>query len=271
MKTDKNFIPYPLLGQHFIINDSFPKLMADNLPAGVTVIEIGPGMGQLTEVLCKKTEKVIAIEIDKRFQKLLTTLKGKYKNLEIVFGDALSGTLDEIIKKNKGKNIWIVSNLPYHITEPFINKVVRFPKIKMILTVGKKSGIQSQIKDPNNVNFSELSFVCNAFFDITKIADVPKEVFWPAPDTNSVILKFLPKIQTSINQKLILSQKYGGLIKNVLMKIFSKNMTKNEARSKVKSLSLPDEVLRKSFSQLNNSEVQMLAKSLDSTEPLLSS
>jgi len=271
MKTDKNFKPNPLLGQHFISDNSVLNILSRTVEKDSTVIEIGAGTGRLTEVLSQNAKKVIATEIDKRFEKPLEELAKKHNNVEVLFGDALSGILDGVIKKESGKNVWIVSNLPYHITEPFINKIVRFPKIKMILMVGKKFGIQSQLKNPEDPNYSELSFVCNAFFNISKIAEVTKEAFWPVPGTDSIILKFSPKAQISVNQKLILSQKYGGMIKNVLMKVFDKNITKNEARRKVRAIGLPDEILNKSFSQLNNNEVKVLAKFLDSMEPLLSS
>jgi len=263
------------LGQHFIQNNKFLEKMVSILDKNSLVIEVGPGMGQLTTFLAKKVKKVIAIEIDKRFQKYLLPISKKFKNVEFIFADVLSSTFDSVIVQNKKRfnSIFIVSNLPYHITEPFITKLA-FLNLPAILMVGKKFGYQSQITNPNDEHFTELSYICKSFFDIHKISDVPKSAFWPIPKTDSVILKLDPKRKRTdidyIGQKIILSQKHGGLVKNVLMNTIieleathNSIITKNLARDIVNRLKLNNDILNKSFSQLNNTEVKILSSSIN--------
>ncbi len=260
------------LGQHFMVSPAVLQLIVKKVPDNSVVIEIGAGTGNLTEVLAKKTRKVIAIEIDERFKADLIKKRQRHRNIEIVIGNVLSADMEKLIKKeSKSKHpVYIVSNLPYHIVEPFITKSARWG-LKMILTVGKKFGFQSRITDPTNSAFSELSFITRSFFNVAQIAYVPKSAFSPPPNTDSMILEFSPKKQplTAADftaQKLIIEQKHGGLIKNALMEaiiILNKtkgiSLTKNESRAQVAGLELPDQISQKSFAQLTNEEIRELA------------
>jgi 16S rRNA (adenine1518-N6/adenine1519-N6)-dimethyltransferase len=270
-----SIVPNLKLGQHFIKDQQYLNKITSLLDKESLIIEVGPGMGQFTKVLAKKSKKVIAIEIDNRFRKYLLPISKKNKNIEVVFADALSKTFDSIILKNKKKfhSTVVVSNLPYHITEPFITKLAIL-NLPAILIVGKKFGYQSQIVNPKEEYFSELSFICKSFFDIEKITNIPKTAFWPIPKKDSVIIKLVPKkIKTDseyIGQKIILSQKHGGLIKNVLMNAIiqikstqNSKITKNQARNITKRLKIDNSILNKAFSQLNNNEVKKVAISID--------
>ncbi len=279
---NRNFKPNLMLGQHFMIDQAAINKMVQTINKNTVVIEIGPGFGQLTSALAVKAGKVIAIEIDNRFRKSLLQIKKKHKNVEIIFGDALLGFFDTLVSKEvkSHKPVRIVSNLPYHVTEPFIKKIVNLTGIRLILTVGKKSGYQLQLTDPSDLNFTQLSYVCRSFYTVKKIADLPKEAFWPVPKTDSVILELIPKkvnsrenVDDFIGQKIIHGQKHGALIKNVLMSAFINlkelggvAITKNQSRAIVNSLDVSDELLNKSFSQLDNNEVRVLATSITKVE-----
>ena len=266
------FAPNLALGQHFIANDAMISKMTKFVGRNSVVIEIGPGFGKLTEALSLKAKKIYAVEIDKRFTRNLNQIVKKHNNIKLIFGDATTNILDKIPEINN-KNVIIVSNLPYHITEPIITKMVKYRNLNLVLMVGKKFGLQAQVEDPENPNYNELSFICQSFYKIEKIADVPRVSFLPVPNTDSIILKLTPKeidpkdnLYDYIVQNLVLAQKYGGQIKNILMKIFilasDKTLTKNQAREKVEKLNLKNEILSKSFAQLNNKEIQSLATEL---------
>ena len=278
-KNSTAIVPNPNLGQHFTVDGRILKKMVSGIDDRTVVVEIGPGQGQLTEELSSVAKKVIAIEVDFQFKLDLLRLQKRCKNVHVIFEDALK-VIDDIMATEKKANskLRIISNLPYHITEPFVNKMIGFSNFEAVLMVGKKFGYQSKISDPNDPNFNELSYICRSFFKITKIADVSKEAFSPVPKTDSVILKFVPKSRKIdvgkvdfISQYLILGQKHGVLLKNALMKafqIFEKQstgtyQTKNSARTTVESLKLPAEMLVKSFAQLNNEEVKTLASVLN--------
>lgn len=273
----KIHVPDLNLGQHYMVSLEVLNLIAKQVPENSVVIEVGAGTGNLTEVLAQKARRVIAIEIDEGLKFELVKKKQKQRNIEVVIENVLSGEVDSLIRKeskSKYKTL-IVSNLPYHITEPFVTKSARWG-LKMVLTVGKKFGIQSRITDPSDPAFSELSFITHAFFTVKQIALVPKSAFSPAPGTDSVILEFTPKklplsVADFTAQHLVKGQKYGGLIKNALMEAFiafeksGKNeLTKNESRARVAGLGLTDLVLQKPFAQLSNEDVKALASSLRS-------
>lgn len=247
----------PDLGQHFINNPKILGIMASPVNRNDSVIEIGSGLGSLTTLLAKKAKKVIAIEIDKKFEPALKKLQKEYKNIEVIIGNALD--------QNFSKGTFIISNLPYNITEPFLNKLASYKNLKARIMVGQKFATHALISDPADLNFTELSFLCNSFFNVSEIAKVPKDLFNPKPKTDSVILDLIPKRGNSIAQNLFLSQTKGSKLKNFLMNGFillNKKITKNEARKSVQNLNLTPEVLEKSFAQLNNEEVRLLATKL---------
>lgn len=247
----------PNLGQHFIVDPKILKIMTSPINRNDTVIEIGAGPGTLTSLLAKKAKKVIAIEIDKRFETILKKIQKNHNNIQIIIGDALD--------QNFSKATYIISNLPYNITEPFLNKLAGYKNLKARLMVGQKFATHALISDPLDPNFTELSFLCSSFFEVRKIAKVPKVYFNPVPKTDSLIIDLKPKKGSPIAQNLFLSQTKGSKIKNFLMNGFillNKKTTKNEARKMVSSLNLPIEILEKSFSQLNNDEVRLLASKL---------
>ena len=117
------------LGQNFLINDSVVDKIVES--AEITkedlVIEIGPGLGNLTEFLLEKAGKVIAIELDERMLEILNDRFSLYDNFEIINEDVLKVDLNKLIKTNKNeqiKNAKIVANLPYYITTPIIMKLL---------------------------------------------------------------------------------------------------------------------------------------------------
>ena len=117
------------LGQNFLINDSVVDKIVES--AEITkedlVIEIGPGLGNLTEFLLEKAGKVIAIELDERMFEILNDRFSLYDNFEIINEDVLKVDLNKLIKTNKNeqiKNAKIVANLPYYITTPIIMKLL---------------------------------------------------------------------------------------------------------------------------------------------------
>ncbi len=276
IQTLKNlsFSPNPNLGQHFIIDEKYLQTISHGLDKNSIAIEVGPGIGQLTEILVKICKKVVAIEIDRGFEKPLTLLKNKYRNLSVIFDDALSNSLDKAVAnaKRQAGRVFLISNLPYQITEPFLNKIARYKNLEIRLMVGDSLAYHAKIQDPTDPDFTELSLLCNSFFTIREVAKVPKESFFPEPKTGSTILEFVQKTLDNkknmaelISQRLFLSQTKGSKLKNFLMNAFimsDDTLTKNKARDLVTSLNIPEIILEKSFAQLNNSEVRTLYGSL---------
>ena len=114
------------LGQNFLVDDeSIEKIVeASDLTTDDLVIEIGPGLGTLTQKLLEKAKKVIAIELDKKMIKVLQDRFLLYTNLEIINEDVLKVDLKEVIEKNGFKTAKVVANLPYYITTPIIMQLL---------------------------------------------------------------------------------------------------------------------------------------------------
>ncbi|MCX7779177.1 MAG: 16S rRNA (adenine(1518)-N(6)/adenine(1519)-N(6))-dimethyltransferase RsmA [Patescibacteria group bacterium] len=180
-----DFRPLKKRGQNFLTNPSILKtiIQAAELKKGDFVLEIGPGLGILTQELVKKVKKVLAIEIDKKLVNFLKEKFKKVKNLEIIQGDILK------IKNLKLKNPYkIVANLPYYLTGVVLRKfLTKEPRPKlMVLMVQKEVAERILAK---NKKKSIISLMVNFYGQPEIVQIVSKNNFWPKPKVDSAILK----------------------------------------------------------------------------------
>ncbi len=131
------------LGQNFLINPSVCPRMAEYSGAGegVGVIEVGPGIGVLTNELCQLADKVVAVELDKRLLPVLEETLGEYDNLKVVNEDVLKLDLHKLIAEEfAGMKVVVCANLPYYITSPVIMKLLedRLPIEAITVMVQKR-------------------------------------------------------------------------------------------------------------------------------------
>ena len=183
--------PVKGLGQNFLVSQRVLRkiIEAAELSSNDTVLEIGPGLGILTQELAGRVKKVIAVEKDKKMVEILKENLKELKNIEIIEGDILK------IKnlKLKIKNYKVVANLPYYITSPtirlFLEQVEARPLL-MVLMVQKEVGQRITAKPPK----MNLLAVAVQFYAKAEIADyVSKNCFWPKPKVDSAIIKITPK------------------------------------------------------------------------------
>ena len=120
------------LDQHFLINKSIINAFVDEAHLSVeeSVVEIGPGKGQISDTLARRCGHLTCIEIDSNLEHFMNVLKDKYDNVDIIYGNALDVYIPDCNK--------IISALPYSITEPFIEKLLRCNFDECLLIVGKK-------------------------------------------------------------------------------------------------------------------------------------
>ena len=248
------------IGQHFLKNEKLLSLVVEQIPYDSRVLEIGAGPGQLTEKLAQRVTEVNAVEIDTQFMPVLEKLEKKYQNLNVIFENVLKLDFDEY------KNCWIVGNLPYHIIEPLMNKLIRVPIAGAVFLVGETFA--------NLDKLGKLSLEVKTFFETKLLAKVSKDNFFPKPRTESALLLFKPLSEDIyesdkkmfLMRQLFLTSGKGPLLKNVLMNslVNFNHCTKNEARAMVAEYKLPEITLEKSFEQLNNEEYLVLYKALAS-------
>lgn len=192
------------LGQNFIIDSAIIKkiVKAANITKQTVVIEIGPGIGALTQFLCNASKKVIAFEIDQRLQPALEETLSGYDNIELIFQDFLSVDVKQIIK-DIDQEIIVVSNLPYYITTSIIEKVITTTKIsKMIMMVQKE--VAEKLTKPSTVKeISPLHIAMDSLGRVTYLFTVSRNVFSPKPKVDSAIIEY-KQLKTDIDyQKFI--------------------------------------------------------------------
>jgi len=187
--------PSKKLGQNFLIDKKvFEKILGTaELLKTDTILEIGPGIGNLTLKLAEKVKKVIAIEKDRKMCQILkkTLQDFNVKNVEIIKEDVLKIQYGSMAKLLNGYNYKVVANLPYYITSPIIRKFLEFkkPPEAIVLMVQKEVGQRICASPPK---MSVLAVSVQFYADAKIISYVSKKSFWPEPKVDSAIIKIVP-------------------------------------------------------------------------------
>ena len=181
------------LGQNFLINPSVCPKMAEFSGAdkGVGVIEIGPGIGVLTNELCKLADKVVAIELDKRLLPVLEETLGEYDNLKVVNADVLETDLHKLIEEEfSGMEVVVCANLPYYITSPVIMKLLedKLP-ISAITVMVQKEAAQRICAEVGSRQSGAVTVSVNYYAKPEMLFSVSAGSFMPAPKVDSAVIR----------------------------------------------------------------------------------
>jgi len=206
------------LGQNFLINDEVIEKTIDaaNITTNDLIIEIGPGLGTLTNLLLEKAKKVIAIELDNRMVNILNERFSLYSNFEIIHEDVLKVDLKNIIetekRKNTIENVKIVANLPYYITTPIIMKLLEDKlDIESITVMVQKEVAERLAATPGKKLAGAITYSVNYYCETEKVVLVPKESFIPAPEVESEVIKL--NLRKDIPVEVKDEEKFFKLIK----------------------------------------------------------
>ncbi|MFV9511741.1 16S rRNA (adenine(1518)-N(6)/adenine(1519)-N(6))-dimethyltransferase RsmA [Tepidibacillus sp. LV47] len=182
------------LGQNFLIEptilDKIVRIAA--IDESVGVIEIGPGIGALTQKLAEKAGKVVAIEIDQRLIPILQETLSTYGNIKLIHGDVLKLSLKELILHQlKGfQTIKVVANLPYYITTPIIMSLLEEKLHIDSITVMIQKEVAERIQaKPGSKDYGTLTLAVHYYAEAKIIFYVPKTVFVPNPNVDSAIIQ----------------------------------------------------------------------------------
>ena len=191
----KEFYTKKGLGQNFLINEQVAREIVASpqiLPEDI-VVEIGPGVGSLTQYLVEKTPHVLAVEIDKKAIPLLQENVAPFGNLSIVEGDILKIDLAEIIKSHFGdikKKIKVVANLPYYITTPILMQLLeKYDFIESITVMVQKEVGERMIAEAGTKAYGALTLAINYHTECEPVVAVDSQSFYPAPKVDSMVLK----------------------------------------------------------------------------------
>ena len=179
-------------GQNFLIDTHVLEKIVDAASIGKDdlVLEIGPGIGTVTQYLCEAARKVIAVEIDRKLIKILKDTLSAYDNVEVINEDILKVDIAALVEeKNGGKPIKVVSNLPYYITTPIIMTLLekRVPVTDMTLMMQEEVARRMQAV-PGNKDYGALSLAVQ-YYSVPYIAAfVPQNCFMPRPNVGSAVV-----------------------------------------------------------------------------------
>ena len=183
-------------GQNFIINPSIIENIIElsDISKDDYVIEIGPGIGALTEALVQVAYEVYAFEIDKDLEKVLTN-EITSSNLYVTIKDFLKVDLNELISKlDPNRNIVFVSNLPYYITSDILTKLITSGiNYKSIIVMLQKEVGEKFINNQGKKEESVLTYLARYYCDVIKLIDVSLTNFIPQPNIESMVIKFTKK------------------------------------------------------------------------------
>jgi dimethyladenosine transferase len=192
--AERNFAPRKSLGQNFLIDENtLNKIVnAGSLGKKDTVLEVGPGLGALTEKLIESAGQVIAIEYDRGLAAILAENFTAVQNLLLLNQDILETDLKNLFKDSISEqyNYKVIANLPYYITTPVIFKLIesRIPWGLMVFLVQKEVADRLTAV-PGTKEYGALTVMLSYFGKVEKIAVVPKTVFYPAPQVDSAIVR----------------------------------------------------------------------------------
>ncbi len=179
-------------GQNFlkdnnILNNIVSKSEVDK---DTLVIEIGVGAASLTTLLGVQAKNVLAYEIDEELKPIITEAISNQNNIEVKYIDFLKSNVLEDIKKYDYKKLYVVANLPYYITTPIIEKIIgdKIPVDKIVIMVQKEVGDRFNAK-VGSKEYNSLTIFLNYYFEISKLMNVSRNSFVPAPNVDSVVIQ----------------------------------------------------------------------------------
>lgn len=187
------------LGQNFLIKRGIVDeiVKAADLQEGEPVLEIGPGIGTLTQGLAQSGANVTAIELDTRLLEVLDTTLAQYSNVTIVHGDVLKLDVPSIMNHEPFK---VVANLPYYITTPIIMSLLesRLPIERLVVMVQKEVALRMVAK-PGTKDYGALSVAVQYYTKPDIVLDVPPKSFLPAPAVTSSVIRCVLRDQPPVD------------------------------------------------------------------------
>lgn len=180
-------------GQNFLIDSNVLENIVE--AAGITkddfVLEIGPGIGTMTQYLCESARQVLAVEIDKMLIPILEDTLSEYDNVEVINQDVLKVDIKSLVEeKNAGKPIKVVANLPYYITTPIIMGLFesKVPIDSITIMVQKEVADRMQT-GPGSKDYGALSLAVQYYADAKVMLNVSATCFMPRPNVDSAVIK----------------------------------------------------------------------------------
>jgi len=181
------------LGQNFLIDENMVDKILDGatLTENDVVLEIGPGIGVMTQAMSQRVKKVVSVEIDSALIPVLDyTLEG-CDNVKVIHNDVLNVDLHKLIEEEfDGQRPKVVANLPYYVTTPIVMKFLEehIPVTDIVIMIQKEVA-DRMASEPSNKTYGALSVAVQYYCNVSMVARVPKGVFMPQPGVDSAVVR----------------------------------------------------------------------------------
>ena len=178
-------------GQNFLIAPWVPRSIAEEagVDEGAGVLEIGPGIGPLTQQLCLRAGKVCAVEVDERLRPILKETVGAFSNLEILWQDVMKLDIPALVReKFPGLRPMACANLPYYITTPILSALLEAKCFDSVTVMVQKEVAQRIAAEPGSADYGAFSVFCQYYAQPELLFDVPAHCFLPQPKVTSAVV-----------------------------------------------------------------------------------
>ncbi|PYZ91541.1 16S rRNA (adenine(1518)-N(6)/adenine(1519)-N(6))-dimethyltransferase [Salipaludibacillus keqinensis] len=240
------------LGQNFLIDPNVLSkiVMAAGLTEESGVIEIGPGIGALTEQSAKIAERVLAFEIDQRLIPILKDTLSPYPTVKVIHQDVLKADVQKEMEAffRPGQDVAVVANLPYYVTTPILMKLLeeKLP-VRVMVVMLQKEVAERIAAGPGSKAYGSLSIAAQYYAEAETVFTVPKTVFVPQPNVDSAILRLTRRSSPPVNVKseqfffqvvqASFVQRRKTLLNN-LAKFFEETLDKSQVAAKLLSMDI---------------------------------
>lgn len=179
-------------GQNFLVASWVPREIAEAAGIGPDcgVLEVGPGMGSLTQQLCLRAGKVTAVEVDRSLEPVLAEALGEFQNLELLWGDVLKLDLQAVVRTRfQGLRPMACANLPYYITSPTLAALLQARCFEAVTVMVQKEVAARITAAPGTSDYGAFSLFCQYYAAPEILFDVPPSCFTPRPKVTSAVVR----------------------------------------------------------------------------------
>ena len=241
------------MGQNFLIESWVPHDIAEaaGLDETCGVMEIGPGIGPLTQQLALRASKVAAIELDRDLLPILGETMAPYSNVEIVPGDAMKLDFNELVsEKFSDLRVKACANLPYNITTPIITKMLESGCFETITVMIQREVAKRICAAPGDSDCGAFSLFCQYHAECELLFEVPPECFIPAPKVTSAVIRLTPRSSPPVDAdpkalfsviKAAYAQRRKTLL-NGLSAVYGAKFSKEELRQAILDCGLQETI-----------------------------
>ena len=201
-------------GQNFLIAPWVPQSIAQEAGVDETagVLEIGPGIGPLTQQLALRAKKVCAVEVDERLKPILAMTVGEFENLEILWGDVLKQDVASLVKeKFPGLRPMACANLPYYITSPILTALLEAECFDSVTVMVQKEVAVRIAAAPGTADYSAFTVFCQYYAEPELLFDVPAHCFLPQPKVTSAVIQL--KVRKERNWDILDEEVFFRLVR----------------------------------------------------------